>query len=39
MPGEISVEESHEIGTRLAKERMGGKYEFALTAHIDKGKT
>ena len=30
-------EEAHEIGMQLAKEILGGKYEFVLTTHIDKG--
>lgn len=36
-PGEVSPEEAHEIGMQLAKEVLGGKYEFVLTTHIDKG--
>ena len=36
-PGEVSPEEAHEIGMELAKEVLGGKYEFVLTTHIDKG--
>ena len=36
-PGEVSPEEAHEIGVQLAKEILGGKYEFVLTTHIDKG--
>ena len=35
--GEVSAEEAHEIGMQLAKEILGGKYEFVLTTHIDKG--
>ncbi len=35
--GEVSAEEAHEIGLQLAKEILGGKYEFVLTTHIDKG--
>ena len=35
-PGEVSPEETHEIGMQLAKEILGGKYEFVLTTHIDK---
>jgi len=35
-PGEVSPEEAHEIGLQLAKEILGGKYEFVLTTHIDK---
>ena len=30
-PGEVSPEEAHEIGLQLAKEILGGKYEFVLT--------
>ena len=36
-PGEVSPEEANEIGMHLAKEILGGKYEFVLTTHIDKG--
>ncbi|MCP1103714.1 hypothetical protein M2454_002609 [Aequitasia blattaphilus] len=36
-PGEVTPEQAHEIGMQLAKEVLGGKYEFALTTHIDKG--
>jgi hypothetical protein len=35
-PGEVSPEEAHRIGMELAKEVLGGKYEFVLTTHIDK---
>ena len=35
-PGEVMPEEAHEIGMQLAKEILGGKYEFVLTTHIDK---
>ncbi|OUP57598.1 hypothetical protein B5F15_09070 [Butyricicoccus pullicaecorum] len=35
--GEVSAEEAHEIWLQLAKEILGGKYEFVLTTHIDKG--
>ena len=35
-PGEVSPEEAHNIGMQLAKEILGGKYEFVLTTHIDK---
>ena len=31
------AEEAHEIGKQVAKEILGGKYEFVLTPHIDKG--
>ena len=34
-PGEVSAEDGHGIRMRLAKEIMGGKYEFVLTTHID----
>ena len=36
-PGEITPEEAHQIGLDLAKEILGGKYEFVLTTHIDRG--
>ena len=36
-PGEVSPEKAHEIGMQLAKEVLGGKYEFVLTTHVDKG--
>ena len=36
-PGEVSAEEAHEIGMQLAREVLGGKYEFVLSTHIDKG--
>lgn len=35
-PGEVSPEEAHRIGMELAREVLGGKYEFVLTTHIDK---
>ena len=35
-PGEVTPEQAHEIGMELAKEIVGGKYEFVLTTHIDK---
>lgn len=36
-PGETTPEQAHKIGMQLAKEILGGKYEFVLTTHIDKG--
>ena len=36
-PGEVTPEEAHRIGLELAKEILGGKYEFVLTTHIDRG--
>ena len=36
-PGELTPEEAHQIGLELAKEILGGKYEFVLTTHIDRG--
>ena len=36
-PGEVTPEEAHQIGLELAKELLGGKYEFVLTTHIDRG--
>ena len=35
-PGEVTPEQAHEIGMELAKEILGGKYEFVLTTHIDR---
>ena len=35
-PGEVTPEQAHELGMELAKEILGGKYEFVLTTHIDK---
>ena len=35
--GETTPEEAHKIGMELAKEILGGKYEFVLTTHVDKG--
>ena len=35
-PGEVTPEEAHRIGMELAREVLGGKYEFVLTTHIDK---
>lgn len=35
-PGETTPEQAHEIDMQLAKEILGGKYEFVLTTHIDK---
>ena len=36
-PGEVTPEEANQIGLELAKEILGGKYEFILTTHIDRG--
>ena len=36
-PGEVTPEEAHQIGLELANEILGGKYEFVLTTHIDRG--
>ncbi len=33
----ISPEQAHEIGMKLAEEVLGGKYEFVLSTHTDKG--
>ena len=35
--GEVSPELAHEIGKQFADEIFGGKYEYVLTTHIDKG--
>ena len=36
-PGETTPEQAHEIGKRFADELLGGKFEYILTTHIDKG--
>lgn len=36
-PGEVTPEQAHEIGQRLADEVTKGQYEYVLTTHIDKG--
>ena len=36
-PGEVSYEDAHRIGKELAEEILGGKYEYVLPTHIDKG--
>lgn len=36
-PCETTPEQAHEIGMRLAEEVLGGKYEFVLSTHTDKG--
>lgn len=36
-PGESTSEQAHEIGRQLADEVLGGKYEYVLSTHIDKG--
>ena len=35
-PGEVTPEQAHEIGMELAREILGGRYEFILTTHIDR---
>ena len=35
--GETTPEEAHKIGLELAEKVLGGKYEYVLTTHIDKG--
>jgi len=36
-PGEVDYEKAHEIGSQLADEILGGKYEYVIATHIDKG--
>lgn len=36
-PGEVEYEHAHRIGKELADAVLGGKYEYVLTTHIDKG--
>jgi len=35
--GETTPEEAHKIGQELAEKILGGKYEYVLTTHVDKG--
>ena len=37
LPGETTPEQAHEIGKKLADEILGGKYEYILSTHIDRG--
>lgn len=34
---EITPEKAHELGMEFAKKVTGGKYEFVITTHVDKG--
>lgn len=36
-PSEATPEQAHEIGLKLAEEVFGGRYEFVLSTHNDKG--
>lgn len=36
-PGETTPEQANEIGLKLAEEVLGGKYEFVISTHLDKG--
>lgn len=36
-PGEVTPEAAHEIGTRLARELWGDRYQIVVTTHLDKG--
>lgn len=36
-PSETTPEQAHEIGLKLAEEVLGGKYEFVISTHLDKG--
>ncbi len=36
-PGETTPEQAHEIGIKFAEACLGGKHEFILSTHIDKG--
>ncbi len=36
-PGEVTPEQAHEIGVKLADELLKGKYQYVLATHIDKG--
>lgn len=36
LPGEVSFEEAHKIGTELADRLLEGKYSYVVATHIDK---
>jgi hypothetical protein len=36
-PGEVSPEQAHEIGKRLAAEILKGEYAFVMATHVDRG--
>ncbi|WP_101723483.1 relaxase/mobilization nuclease domain-containing protein [Eggerthella timonensis] len=36
-PGEVTPETAHEIGTRLAHELWGDRFQIVVTTHVDKG--
>ncbi|MCD7725874.1 MAG: relaxase/mobilization nuclease domain-containing protein [Clostridiales bacterium] len=36
-PGEVTPEDAHHIGEEWAQSILGGKYEFVLSTHIDRG--
>lgn len=36
MPGEVSFEEAHQIGIKLADRVLEGKYSYIISTHIDK---
>lgn len=36
-PGEVSVEEAHEIGMEYARAVLGENYEYVVSTHIDRG--
>ena len=36
-PNEVTPEEAHEIGKKLATEILGGEYAFVMATHVDRG--
>ena len=36
-PGEVEPEAAHKIGTRLARELWGDRFQIVVTSHLDKG--
>lgn len=36
-PGEVTPEQAHEIGKKLADELLKGQYEYVISTHTDKG--
>lgn len=37
LPGEVDPDKAHQIGKKLADEYLGGKYQYVIATHVDKG--
>lgn len=37
LPGEVTPEKAHQIGIELADKMLGGKYQYVIATHVDKG--